>query len=284
MFELLLENSGGSLVNINDEERYEIIHISGLNPPNASVFASKSPNRKGRKKNGSTIDYRVVVIQIKLHGDIEKNRNDLYPWTDTETELKIHYRNSVKNVYCEGTVTECDIDLFTENEVINLVIECDDPYWKDLQEIVAEISNLLKQFTFPFAIDGHGIPFSTLRDNNSTNIFNAGAETGAKITVKCKGEVKNLLIFDGNDTARQFKINYTFPAGYVIEIDTESSPKTVKAIHPDGKTVINILKYVAGNPTWFTVKRGNNIFGYTLDGDHSAAEMTIGYQNKYLGV
>ncbi len=284
MFNLQLENSNGNVVNINDGVKYEILHVSGLTPPPASIFASKSPNRKGRKKNGSTLDYRAMVIQIKLLGDIEENRNNLYMWTDTETELKIYYSNSTKNVFCEGTVTECDIDLFTDNEVINLVIECDDPHFKEMQEVVAEISALLKQFTFPFAIASGGIPFSTLRENNTTNVFNAGAETGAKITVKCKGEVKNLMIFDANDTTRQFKINYTFPLGYVIEIDTESSPKTVKAIPPDQTTAVNILKYVAIAPTWFTLKKGNNLFGFTADSGAENVEMTIGFRNKFLGV
>jgi hypothetical protein len=284
MFDLRLANSSGNVVNINDGERYEVLSVSGLNPPTASVFSSKSPNRKGRRKNGSTIDYRAMVIQIKLLGDIEKNRNDLYAWTDTETELKIYYSNSTKSVYCEGTVTECDIDLFTDNEVINLAIECDDPYFKELQEIRAEITALLKQFTFPFAISAVGIPFSTLHDRNHTNVFNTGAETGVKITVKCSGTVKNLMIYDADDLTRQFKINHTFPVGYTIEIDTEKSPKTVKAILPDGITVINILKYVAENPTWFTLKKGNNFFGYMAEEGEKNVVMTIGYQTKHLGV
>lgn len=317
MFDLRLENSDGNVVNINDGGRYEVLRVSGLTPPPASVFSSKSPNRKGRKKNGSTLDYRAIVIQIKLLGDIEKNRNDLYPWTDTETELKIYYSNATKNVYCEGTVTECDIDLFTDNEIINLAIECDNPYFKDLQEISADISALLKQFTFPFAIgleksytvpvkalkaeitaettdiyDGGatvettvsaGIPFSTMREDNTTNVFNSGAETGAKIVVKCNGELSNLRIYDANDTSRQFMFNYTFGENWIIEIDTESSPKTVKAIKPDG-TVINLLKYVVSNPTWFTLKKGDNLFGFTADNGEANAEISIEFRNHYLGV
>ncbi len=283
MFGLQLENSNGAAVDINDGVRYEVLSVSGLTPPPASVFSSKSPNRKGRKKNGSTLDYRAIVIQIKLLGDIEKSRNDLYAWVDTEEEIKVLYSNALKSVYCEGTVTECEIDLFTDNEVVNLAIECDDPYFKDLQEISADISALLKQFTFPFAIDAAGVPFSTMRENNTTNVFNAGAETGMKITVKCKGDLSNLRIYDANDTTRQFKINYTFAENWLIEIDTESSPKTVKAIKPDG-SVINLLKYVSNKPTWFTLKKGNNHFGYTADSGEVNAEISIGFRNHYLGV
>lgn len=282
MYELRLENENSQTVNVNDGIKYEVLSVSGLNPPKATVFSAKSPNKKGSKKNGSTLDERIVIIQIKLLGDVEASRNDLYAWSDTEQELKIYYRNGKKNIYCEGTVTDCDIDLFTSNETVNIAILCNDPYLYDMQNIVSDISSILKQFTFPFAIDALGIPFSTVKETNTTNIFNAGAETGVKITVKCNGEVSNLRIYNAIDTTQQFKINRTLQKDWIVEIDTDGSPKTVKLIKPDGTTE-NLLKDTR-NPTWFTLKKGNNLFGYSADSGVSDAEITIGFRNKYLGV
>lgn len=282
MYELRLENESSQTVNVNDGNKYLVLSVSGLNPPKATVFSAKSPNKKGSKKNGSTLDERTVIIQIKLLGDIEANRNALYAWADTEQELKIYYRNGQKNVYCEGTVTDCDIDLFTSNETVNIAILCNDPYLYDMQEIVSDISSILKQFTFPFAISAAGVPFSTVKESNTTNIFNTGAETGIKIIVKCKDDVSNLRIYDARDTTKQFKINGVLPKGWIVEIDTDASPKTVRAIKPDGTTE-NLMKYVI-NPTWFTLKKGNNLFGYSADGELSDIEITIGFRHKFLGV
>lgn len=282
MFELLFENANGKIVNINDGVNYIVIEFEGFNPPPASLYTSKSPNRKGSKKNGSTLDERVLVIQIKLLGDIEENRNTLYEWTDTETELKVYYKNGVKDVYCEGTVTECDVPLCTDNEIMTIEITCNDPYLKELQEIATEISNLLKQFTFPFAIDANGIPFSTIREDNRTNIFNAGAETGAVIRIKALGEVSNIHLYDANDATRIFSINTTLQENEIVEIDTEHSPRTVKLIRADG-TVENILKYVGHNPTWFQLKKGNNLFAFTAS-DTGNVEVTFSFTNKHLGV
>ena len=142
----------------------------------------------------------------------------------------------------------------------------------------------MKQFTFPFAIDAAGIPFSTIRESNTTSVLNIGAETGIRITIKCNGEVENLSIFDAKDTARIFRLNMKLQAGWTVVIDTESSPKTCKLYKPDG-TVENILKNVGANPTWFMLQKGVNAFGYTADnGTETNAEITIGYTNKYLGV
>lgn len=283
MFSLKLENENKNIVNINDEINYVVLSVSGLNPPSASIFTAKSPNRKGVKYNGSTLNERNIVLSIKILGDIETNRNALYDWIDTENYVKVHYQNGIKNVYCEGHIQDCDIDFFTNNEVINLAIVCENPYWKGLNEISTEISTILSQFTFPFAIDKNGIPFSTLTSDNKTNVFNGGAETGIKIVVKCKGNISNLEIYDANDTLRRFKIVKNFTENQIIEIDTENSPKTCKLIKPNGE-IENILKYVAANPTWFTLKRGNNVFGYTADSGIVNADVTIEFTNKYLGV
>lgn len=283
MYALMLENESGNIVDINDGVRYVVTAVSGLNPPSASLFTSKSPNRKGSKYNGSTLDERNIVIEIKILGDIEVNRNYLYEWVDTEQYCKIRYQNGVKNVYCEGYVQDCPIDLFTDNEVVSVAIVCPNPYWKELGEISADISALLKQFTFPFAISAAGIPFSTMRQNNTTNVFNAGAETGLKITVKCTADVTNLVIYDAQNTTRRFALKTIIHPDEVVVIDTEASPKTCKRYKAGGGTE-NLLKYIVPVPTWFTLKKGNNVFGYTADSGISDAEITIGYTNKYLGV
>ena len=73
MFELRLENKAGNIVNINDGNRYVVLSCTGLNPPSASIFTAKSPNRKGSKHKGSSLDERPMILTIKLLGDIEEN-------------------------------------------------------------------------------------------------------------------------------------------------------------------------------------------------------------------
>ena len=283
MFELKLENSNGNTVDINDGVNYVVLSVSGLNPPSASIFTSKSPNRKGAKYNGSTLNERNIVITIKILGDVEKNRNALYAWIDTEQYAKIYYRNGVKNVYCEGHVEECEIDYFSDNEVIDLAIICENPYWRDLQAISAELTALLKNFVFPFAIGAAGVPFSTLSADKFTSVFYDGAETGIQIHIVFHEETKNFSLFDPNDPTRIFKFRNTFPQNSILEIDTDSSPKTCKLIKPDGSTE-NALKYVAGSPTWFTLKKGYNYFQYDSDADGVGIDATISFVNRYLGV
>lgn len=282
MFQLSFENSSGKIVNINDGVNYVVTEFEGFNPPAASLYTAKSANRKGSKKIGSTLEERSLLIQIKILGDVAKNRNALYEWTDTESELKVYFSNGEKNVYCEGTVTECDVPLCTDNEVMTVAITCADPYLKELYEIAVEITNLSKQFVFPFAIDSAGVPFSTLRESNVTSVFNAGAETGVIIRVKALATVSGVAIYDATDATRIFGINKTLLAGETVEINTERSPRTVRLIDASGASH-PMLAHVAHNPTWFRLKKGNNIFGFTAD-NVSNVEVTFSFVNKHLGV
>lgn len=282
MFTLKLENANQNEVNINDGLKYLVLDVTGLNPPSASLFTSKSPNRKGSKYNGSTLDERNITITIKLLGDVERNRNALYDYIDTEQYVKIKYINGVKNVYCEGHIQDCDIPLFTDNELITLAVVCENPYLKDLEEISTEISSLLKQFTLAFAIDSEGVPFSTIKESNDTIIHNKGAETGFVITIRMLEDISDLVIFDATDTSKRFEIKTLLEKDSVVKIDTESSPKTIKLIKPNGE-VENILRYVSQNPTWFTLKKGNNVFGYSSSSNTNVA-LEITFTNKYLGV
>lgn len=282
MYELKLENVNGNVVNVNDGVKYTVISALGLNPPSASIFTAKSPNRKGVKYNGSTLNERNIVLQIKILGDIEANRNALYAWVDCEQYCKVSYKNEIKNVYCEGHIQECDIDLFTDNEIVNVAILCADPYWVTVHEESVSLTSIVKNFVFPFAINVAGIPFSTITRSAEVTINNEGAETGARFIIKCDGDIKNLTLYDGKDTTRRFVINAELLKNWIVVIDTDRSPKTVKAYKPDGTTE-NLLKYV-NNPTWFTIKKGENVFGYTATSGADNADITISYQDKCLGV
>lgn len=284
MIKLELENESKKVINIDDDVNYQLISATGFTSPSAEIFRSKSPNKKGSKYNGSTLNERYITLVIKILGDVEVNRNKLYAWIDSEQYVKINYQNKLKNVYCEGYIEESDIPMFDDNETIIVNLVCPDPYWKDLESIYTDISTLVSEFTFPFAIDKEGIPFSTILSDNQTNVFNAGNETGIMIQAIFSGNVTGLKIFNGNDISQyiKFKNSLTFNEGDLLDINTDSSPKTITRIKADG-TKENILKYVDGRPYWFTLKKGNNVFGYECN-DETLVDLKIMFNNKYLGV
>lgn len=279
MFSFKLENEFNEIVDINDGEHYFVIDASGITPPSASVFTTKSYNKIGVRYNGSSVDERQIDITIKIMGDIEENRNYLYKWVDTQQKVKIYYQNGLKNVYCEGYVESCDVPLFTDNECFNISIVCPDPYWKALQDIVVLISDVEKQFTFPFAIDEVGIPFSTLKDNTITSINNYASETGIVIDVLVLNDISKLSIKNPLNPTEviELKAGKTLKKGDHLVIDTTTIPRKITL------NGVNFLNGVKPNIYWFDLKRGVNYFMYETT-NNSDIIMKVKFAEKYLGV
>lgn len=285
LYSLKLENANNQIVDLNDNVNYVVLDCKGLNPPKADLFTSTSPNRKGSRYNGSSLNERSIELTIKLLGDVEASRNALYEFLDSELYTKIYYENNIKQVYCEGYVEEHEFDLFTSNELVNVSITCCDPYLKSIQTIQLDISSLLHQFTFPFSIDNVGIPFSTIKENNETSFYNQGSETGFKIQVVFKNTITKLEIYNVLNKNELMTINHTFNKGEVLVIDTDKSPKTITLIKSLDESE-NILKDLTETSTWLKLKKGANKFGYRVNIEENEEDVDVDFifNIKYLGV
>ena len=288
MFSVKLVNEDGISKNINDGESYVIVGMTGLTPPSANHYTSKSHNKHGVKYNGYSIDERTITISIKLLGDVEENRNALYNWIESGQYVKIHYSNGVRNVYCEGHVVVPDADFFTDNEIIELEVMCPDPYFKSFESIIAEVDNVEPMFYFTeedddvyFATEEEGVPFSEESNSNLTTIINNGSESGVLITVLALDDITTLEIYNGENPATEFiklKSGKTLRKGQKLVIDTTGVRNKITI---DGE---NALSSFGRNITWFKLKKGRNSFYTEPAVNMSKMRMTIEYNERWLGV
>ena len=278
-YKLTLQNEAGRIIDINDGKNFQVLNCRGLTPPSAELFLSKSPNRKGARYNGSSLSERTIEIDIKLLGDIEANRNLLYDWVNPESYCRINYSNFLKNVYCEGIVESATFELFTNSQVMSIVIVCSDPYLKSLYTIFQEINQYLRQFTFPFSIDRNGIPFSTLKNSTLTTFAYNGVRAGFKAYVIIKGEINRIQITNQRD-ASYFALSKHFEAKQILLIDSSASPKKVTNL----TTGENLLKYMSAKSTWLKLFTGQNQFSYEVDTNVEDVEVTFSLNDRFLGV
>lgn len=283
MFSLKLENEFGKIKDINDGRSYLVVDATGFNPPAASHYTSKSYNRHGVKYNGYSIDERTITIVIKLLGDVEQNRIDLYDWTESGQYVKVHYSNGIRDVYCEGHIVNPDVNFFTEDEQVELEIMCDDPYFKTMDTIITEITNVIGNFYLTedendiyFATTDEGIAFSEELDKNETTIHNKGSETGVIIRAVALEDVSGLTIYNADNPSREYiKLKETLLKGQELLIDTTGHRYRIEI------NGVNSLSKVDRHITWFKLKRGNNSF--YCEPSHNI-KLTVEYNERYLGV
>lgn len=286
MYQASIQNKNNEVLLLTGNETvYQVIDIQGLNPPKAQINTTTIVGLDGAKFNSSKLETRNIVLMVKINGDVEENRLNLYNYFRTKEWCTFYYSNGSRDVFIEGYVESVECSLFSNGEMAQISIICPYPYFKSLTEIVAEISNTLALFVFPFSINvGEPIPISSYLANRGVDIVNASeSESGTTISIvvfqACSQiEIKN--ISNGDD----FILNYSFLASDKIVIDTNKGQKSVKLYR--NNTISNIFSAVANGSTFFQLMPGSNFFTYLVDGSagDDKVQIKLSHYNVYRGV
>lgn len=300
MFKCKIENIKNNILTLTqDESNYQVLSITGLNPPKAQINTSTIAGLDGSKFNSSKLENRNIVITIKINGDIEANRINLYKYFATKQWCKFYYENEHRNVYIDCYVENFECDLFVKDEIAQISLICPNPYFKDMETIIDDISKALAAFEFPFAHGSKGatnpsvpkdtstdsaVEFSTIDISRITNVYNdSESETGLIIKIDVFGTISKLNI-KNTQTGESFILNYSFLENDRIIIDTNKGQKSVVLIR-NGVTS-NLFSAVRKGSTFFQLTIGDNFFGYTADNGSSddLVHIVFEHYNIYRGV
>lgn len=281
MFKCEIENINHEILTLTqNESEYQVMSITGLNPPNAQINRSTVAGMDGTKFNSSKLNERAITIILKLNGDVEKTRIKLYSFFNTKYWCKLYYKNATRNVYIEGYCEVNEVDLFTNNELMQVTIICPNPYFKAIDEIIDDVSKVINLFEFPFAhgtkggvnystVDGtdDAVAFSVIDSNKVTNVKNESeSQTGMIIEVEFIKDVDKLEI-KNTGNGETFTLNYGSSGGFIdgdkLIIDTNKGSKSITLIR--NATEINIFPALKKGSTFFQLNIGDNYFSYLAD-------------------
>lgn len=279
MFTLTIENVFGSRVKLTqNESKYQVLDVGGLNPPKTQINRSTVGSLDGSTYNSSRLEERNIVITVKLNGEVEETRLELYQLFSLKRECKIFYKNNRRDVYIAGYVESIECDYFVNNETMQISIVCPYPFFKTIDMVIDDISKVLRRFHFPFSIEyDDPIPFSEIEIDRITNVFNGGeSECGIIINVHFIGSVSKLELLNA-DTGESFTVQHGFIADDDLVINTNKGEKSVKLIRDSVET--NLFAKVTRGSTFFNLRQGDNHFSYFADdGDHDS-NVTIVYKH-----
>lgn len=283
MYTLTLENKLGSKMTLTgNESNYQVLSVSGLNQPQANINTHTNAYSDGSVFNSSHLVERNVVINVKINGDIEKNRLKLYEFASTAQYCKIYFESEHRNIYCEGYVENADNDPFSNSNAVQISVLCNDPYLYAIGLITADISNRVNCYKFPLNFPKQGIKMAQLVSNRKTRVVNFGeVDTGLIITLTADEFIENPVIYN-EDTGEFFKLKNTLAYGESIVIDTRRGKKSVKK-YIDG-TEYNIIGSLVYGSTWHQLKVGANNFVYSADSNPNNLYVTFSYNNLYKGI
>lgn len=286
MFTAKIENaSGQSLTLSQNEQDYQIISITGLNPAPAQINTTEIAGLDGAKFNSSKLNTRNIVITLKLNGDVEANRLTLYQMFRTKEQCTFYYQTESRNVFIQGYVETVEVDLFSQSELMQISIICPYPYFKSMATIVTDISDRASAFVFPFSINiGEPIPFSIYVENRETGVVNdSESETGVMIQIDVLDSVNNIQIKNTN-TEEAITLQYAFLEGDKITINTQKGSKSVQLTREG--VISNIFSSLQQGSVFFQLQPGVNPFTYLVDNGANDDDVfiTFNYSNSYRGV
>ena len=286
MIKIMLENAKGKQLQLTQNEvKFSLESVSGLNPPAASISLTENVGDGDlfvHERTGS----RNVVINMTINGTVERNRNEIYECVSNGKYIKLYITTDYKNVWIEGRIESIEIDNFQMMTTCQISIICPDPWWKDVEETINSISTVHPKFRFPFAIV-EPIPFSVYETIQILNLINKGnVSSGMTIEIIARGTLVNPIIY--NRETREFiglgstDAPYTLEAGDKVVITTHTNNKTVKLIRDAEET--NIFNYLTPNSKFLQVEAGDNVFTYSADVGDANIDIFFKHYSQYEGI
>lgn len=325
MFNLTVENRNGQRLTLTHREReYQILKIDGLNPPNALIHSNSVVGMDGARFASSKLEPRNIVITVKVNGDVEKNRLQLYNYFKTKQFCKIYYSNSSRSIYAEGIVETIECDLFENGETMQISVICHDPYLNAIDEIVYDLSQVIGKFYFPFSFGAAGV-IPSIDDDLETDylvteaedqlineaddlivreVFQTMTDDAIEFSIIDKSNVVNVVNTGDDDTG--FIVELT-AAGTVVnpviyDVDDNISfavnctliagdRLTINTISGEKSVTLlrngveqNYLRYVRRGSKWLVVNQGDNQYTYSADAGGDLIQMLVKFRTKYEAV
>lgn len=298
MYEAKMENTKGEILTLTqNEEKLQVVSITGLNPPNAQINSSSTANLDGAKYNSSKLLTRNIVITLKLNGTgitVENTRQKLYKFFPTKEWCKFYFKNENRDVYIEGYAETNEINLFDNTQVMQISIICLQPYFKAIDEIIDDVSKTSAAFKFPFAFGSKGattpgievletddaIPFSNIELTKVANIYNdSESETGLIIEITILNDI-NTIEIKNIETGESMILSYDFMENDKVIINTNKGEKKISLIR-NGITS-NLFIALQSESTFFQLSIGDNFFSYIIDNGLNDAYVNIVYKHSTL--
>lgn len=271
-------------IDFSTDRNFCLYKIDGLDPPPATLNFSTIANVDGKTYNSGRINERNLVLYVKIFPDIETNRNILYRHFPIGQKVRIFYRNDLHNVYIDGYVESFECDFFTNNEIAQISIICNDPYFRSVEKSTTIISIVHNYFEFPFSIPVDDPIVISDRNYYVEEIVNSGTiQTGMIVEFEAIGDNVLNPWLENKTTGQKMVVNAEIDTGEKIIVNTNKHNLSVTKVFTDGRRE-NILNAMGDGFQWVRLAAGENRISVGSDQNPESLVVSVNVEKLLLGV
>lgn len=128
--------------------------IEGIGPPKGNVNYTEIASGDGGQFNSARASIRNITMQLGLMPvpTVEEARHRVYKYFPLDQQVTLRFETDKRLCEITGWVEECEPDIFSDDETIDVSIVCPDPYFYsvDSQLGTVNFSSVVDEFEFPF--------------------------------------------------------------------------------------------------------------------------------------
>lgn len=292
MIELEFLNAKDVSMNAIYNSYMTLTAVDQLHGVDNEFSTTTSPYFDGDYVNHTRTNPRTITLTYSLKTPIEDSLNYFNSIVKSKQKATlIETKEDGTQIKIEGIVTVPPYTRWSDSCAVQIQMYCSKPYWKDVQTIVEDLSNVINLHYFPYdseekllANDGglafpeSGVPFGLIDADATKGFTNNGTkEVGMIIEIVAFDKVTNPRISKVNSQDNEFiGVNMVMDAGDYIRINTNKGEKSVT--NKDGE-IYNEVVY-SGND-WLQLDTGYNELSITSDEGTGNMYFTIYFNQEW---
>ena len=259
--------ANGSMLDMFDNPYFVLVDAEGITENASDISTSTTPSMDGDKVNNIQAQPRGIVLSLQIKDDapVEEAKRYILRTIKPKQKGRLVLHQSGRDIQIAGVVESISMPRFGQEIIMQISLYCSDPYWKDVENVLLEISRVLNMHYFPIdegglAFPAEGIPFGEYDLNMTRTYTNDGdAECGMIITIIALASVVNPTIYKADGSF--IGVNDSMVVGDEIIINTNRGEKSIT------KNGTNILSKIKPGSSFLQLDTGDNELTIDSDGD-----------------
>lgn len=169
MLKIKVKKGSSTLDITGTPSKYQLVSVTGLNPPVADINVSDMATSDGGLFNNARLQKRNIVLQIQPLGNLETRRIEFYSFMSPKSAITLDIQTDNRHVTIGGYVESMEIDYNANPQLVQISIICPDPYFIDVTQVSASGASVTNPSDIP---QGAIFTFSITSSRTSIWLYN----------------------------------------------------------------------------------------------------------------